>query len=87
MKMKREIEITQPMKQAYREIYVVTDAELATRSYSNRMAAHILKQHQFSALAGGRTPNDARHRWVSGRRGSFGGRERRRLEALGSPSA
>jgi len=48
------LEITQPMKQAYREIYVVTDPELATRSYSNRMAAHILKQHQFSALAAGR---------------------------------
>ena len=43
--------ITQPMKQAYREVYLVTDAELATRTYSNRMAAHILKQHQFSALA------------------------------------
>jgi hypothetical protein len=46
--------ITQPMKQAYREVYFVTDAEIATRSYSNRMAAHILKQHQFSALAAGR---------------------------------
>ncbi len=44
--------IQQPMKQAYREIYILTDAELETRTYSNRMAAHILKQHQFNTLAG-----------------------------------
>lgn len=41
----------QPIKQAYREIYILTDAEVNTKSYSNRMAAHILKQHQFSSLA------------------------------------
>jgi hypothetical protein len=46
--------MTQPTKQAYREIYIVTDPERATGTYSNRMAAHILKQHQFSALAAGR---------------------------------
>ncbi|WP_420386606.1 DUF4132 domain-containing protein [Roseivirga sp.] len=40
----------QPVKQAYREIYILTDAEINTRVYSNRMAAHILKQHQFNAL-------------------------------------
>lgn len=44
-------EIRQPLKQAYREIYLLTDAEVTTKSYSNRMAAHILKQHQLSALA------------------------------------
>src|SRR5262249_43264523 len=33
-----------------REIYIVTDAELKTRTYSNRFAAHILRQHQFKAL-------------------------------------
>ncbi len=43
-------EITQPFKQAYREIYVLTDAERNTSSYSNRYAAHIIKQHQFNAL-------------------------------------
>jgi len=43
-------EITQPFKQAHREIYVLTDAELATGAYSNRFAAHVLKQHQFAAL-------------------------------------
>lgn len=42
--------ITQPFKQAHREIYVLTDAEIATSTYSNRFAAHILRQHQFAAL-------------------------------------
>lgn len=42
--------IKQPIKQAWREIYLLTDAELKTKTYSNRMAAHILKQHQFNAL-------------------------------------
>ena len=46
-----ELEIQQPIKQAYREIYLLTDAEITTRIYSNRMAAHILKQHQFNSLA------------------------------------
>jgi len=44
-------EIVQPFKQAHREIYIVTDAERETHVYSNRFAAHILKQHQFNALA------------------------------------
>lgn len=44
-------EIRQPLKQAYREVYLLTDAELNTRTYSNRMAAHLLKQHQFNSLA------------------------------------
>jgi hypothetical protein len=43
-------QIQQPFKQAHREIYVLTDAELTTRAYSNRYAAHILKQHQFNSL-------------------------------------
>ena len=42
--------IQQPIKQAFREVYILTDAEINTRTYSNRMAAHILKQHQFSTL-------------------------------------
>lgn len=40
----------QPFKQAHREIYILTDAELETRVYSNRFAAHVLKQHQLNAL-------------------------------------
>ena len=40
----------QPFKQAHREVYVLTDAERQTSTYSNRFAAHIVKQHQFAAL-------------------------------------
>jgi hypothetical protein len=43
-------EFCQPFKQAHREVYILTDAELRTHSYSNRFAAHILGQHQFAAL-------------------------------------
>lgn len=46
-----EQRIQQPFKQAHREVYLLTDAERRTRTYSNRYAAHILKQHQFNALA------------------------------------
>ena len=42
--------VTQPFKQAHREVYLLTDAELATVTYSNRFAAHILRQQQFYAL-------------------------------------
>ena len=44
-------QVTQPFKQAHREVYVLTDAEVRTRTYSNRFAAHILRQHQMHALA------------------------------------
>ena len=40
----------QPIKQAHREVYLLTDSEKNTRIYSNRFAAHIIKQHQFKAL-------------------------------------
>jgi hypothetical protein len=46
--------VRQPFKQAHREVYVLTDAERATRTYSNRFAAHVLRQHQFNALCGAR---------------------------------
>ncbi|HEU5289735.1 MAG TPA: DUF4132 domain-containing protein, partial [Cyclobacteriaceae bacterium] len=46
-----EQKIKQPIKQAFREVYFLTEAEVNTRTYSNRMAAHILKQHQFNSLA------------------------------------
>lgn len=45
------LEVRQPFKQAWREVYVLTDAERRTDTYSNRFAGHILKQHQFHALA------------------------------------
>ena len=43
-------EVCQPFKQAHREIYILTDAERDTGTYSNRFAAHIIRQHQFAAL-------------------------------------
>jgi Domain of unknown function (DUF4132) len=46
--------IQQPFKQAHREIYLLTDAERATQIYSNRFAAHIIRQHQFNALCAAR---------------------------------
>jgi hypothetical protein len=45
------LDITQPFKQAHREVYLVTDAERRTGAYSNRFAGHIVKQHQLMALA------------------------------------
>lgn len=52
-------EITQPFKQAFREIYLITDAELETHTYSNRFAGHILNKDHFGALCKTRewTPN------------------------------
>ncbi len=44
------LQIVQPMKQAHREVYILTDAEITTRIYSNRMAAHIVRQHQMNVL-------------------------------------
>jgi hypothetical protein len=49
-----ELGIVQPFKQAHREVYLLTDAERETDVYSNRFAGHILRQHQFAALARGR---------------------------------
>lgn len=45
-----EHEVRQPFKQAHREVYILTDAERQTETYSNRFAAHVIRQHQFSAL-------------------------------------
>jgi hypothetical protein len=47
-------EVIQPFKQAHREVYLLTDAERRTGTYSNRFAAHILRQHQFNALCAAR---------------------------------
>lgn len=43
-------EVSQPFKQAHREIYLLTEAERTTGTYSNRFAAHLIKQHQFAVL-------------------------------------
>jgi hypothetical protein len=45
------LQVTQPFKQAHREVYLLNDAERRTGTYSNRFAAHVLRQHQFQALA------------------------------------
>lgn len=42
--------VCQPFKQAHREVYLLTEAERETATYSNRFAAHIVRQHQFAAL-------------------------------------
>ena len=44
-------QLRQPLKQAFREVYLLTPPEERTATYSNRMAAHVLKQHQFNSLA------------------------------------
>ncbi len=49
-----ERRVRQPFKQAFREIYLLTPAELATRVYSNRFAAHIVHYKQLYALVNGR---------------------------------
>ena len=46
-----DLRLAQPFKQAYREVYVLTPAEERTETYSNRFAAHIVRQHQCNALA------------------------------------
>ena len=42
--------VVQPFKQAHREVYLLTDAERETGTYSNRFAGHILRQHQLASL-------------------------------------
>ncbi len=44
-------QIQQPFKQAFREIYLLTEAEIATEFYSNRFAGHVLFQQQSHALS------------------------------------
>jgi hypothetical protein len=43
-------QVRQPFKQAHREVYLLTDAERETETYSNRFASHIVRQHQFASL-------------------------------------
>jgi hypothetical protein len=43
-------QVRQPFKQAHREVYLLTDAERETETYSNRFASHIIRQHQFVSL-------------------------------------
>jgi hypothetical protein len=43
-------QVRQPFKQAFREVYLLTPAELRTGTYSNRFAAHVLHYRQAYAL-------------------------------------
>jgi hypothetical protein len=47
-------ELRQPFKQAFREVYLLTPAELDTRVYSNRFAAHVVRAPQAGSLLTGR---------------------------------
>lgn len=60
------LEVTQPFKQAHREIYHLTDAEKETGTYSNRYANQVLLHGQFNALA-------TQRRWGQTRGGSWDG--------------
>jgi len=43
-------QVRQPFKQAFREVYLLTPAELETGTYSNRFAAHVLRYQQVYSL-------------------------------------
>ena len=43
-------ELRQPIRQAFREIYLLTDAERETATYSNRFAGHFILQKPFQGL-------------------------------------
>jgi hypothetical protein len=58
--------VTQPFKQAHREIYLLTDAERAAGTQSPRFAGHVIRQHQFHALA-------TQRGWAQTRGGSWDG--------------
>ena len=47
-------QIVQPFKQAFREVYVVTPAEIDADKKSTRYAGHYLKQYQLKALCDAR---------------------------------
>jgi hypothetical protein len=42
--------VIQPFKQAHREVYLLTDAERESATFSRRYDGHVLKQHPFAAL-------------------------------------
>jgi hypothetical protein len=46
--------VAQPVKQAFREVYVVTPAEEGARDHSQRFAGHIFRQARARALLKGR---------------------------------
>ena len=61
-----EQQVTQPFKQAHREVYPLTEAEQATYYYLRRFAGHILRQHELNALARARDWRFSLHSNYSG---------------------
>jgi hypothetical protein len=61
-----ERRIRQPFKQAFREIYLLTPAEVGTGTYSNRFAAHLVHYRRMFALFRARG-------WTSGLLGPWDG--------------
>lgn len=53
-------QIQQPFKQAHREVYVLTDAERRTRTYSNRYAAHVINEDRGRLWFGQSVPVGSR---------------------------
>jgi hypothetical protein len=47
--------IRQPFRQAFREFYEVTEDERQTKTYSNRFAKVLMRQHQFASLCRARS--------------------------------
>jgi hypothetical protein len=45
-----DLGVRQPFRQAYREFYEVTEDERQTKTYSNRFAGTLMRQHQFASL-------------------------------------
>lgn len=46
----QQAEVVQPMRQAFREVYLLTDAERESGVLSRRFAGHLLRQFQLNAL-------------------------------------
>lgn len=46
----QEAQVLQPIRQAFREVYLLTDAERESGTTSRRFAGHLLRQFQLAAL-------------------------------------
>ncbi len=59
-------QITQPIKQSFREVYAITEAEIASGDRSQRYANHIINHNIFHALA-------IQRRWKQMKGGGYDG--------------
>jgi hypothetical protein len=46
----QQLQIQQPIRQAFREVYLLTDAERASGTASRRFSGHLLRQFQLNSL-------------------------------------